>query len=675
MQGNQKNAKASTYLNSGDQLKKDRKLNSAIEQYQRSLQLNPNLVPTLKRLAGIYEEKKEWEQAFNCRQKIAQLQPDNPKAQASLAEVMSSQGKVDEAIATYQKALELQPKNPQFYLKQSDLYFKQNQLDQAILRAEMALQLDPNFILALNQLATLYETRKELDKAFNYYQQIVQLKPDNPNAFRQLIVIYSKILSKRNNVEEVIAAYQQVIQETKAELAEIAHREFGQLLLNISIRQGEFSQATTFFQEAINNHPNHPWFYYNLGLILFKQNQLDEAANCYQKVIKIQPELWQAYLVLGKIMKRKGEQDEAFKYCMEALQIQPNLPQRYYSWLTPRSSEQWEIYKKHLKEAVTQSNSPDPNLYMQMGRKLSQNGEFSEAISYYQQSIYYQYEKSNPGFISQYWEKGKLQNPNFLIIGVGKCGTTSLYNYLSQHPQFLPAIAKEPQYLKTLRTKLKVVEERQDWSLLDAERDFYLAHFPPRPEKNQFITGEASPSIISSRIEKIVYQWFRNIKLIAILRNPINRAISHYNYAIRSQGHSFLLSEMHSFYQVIDSELESLKGIKDFNSVIGDRSINRNSYIRIGLYIYLLERWMTLFPKEQFLILSNEDFAQNPAGVMRKTFNFLGLPEYDGINYTPRNVGSYPKDIDPDLLSRLQDFYRPHNQRLEEFLGRKFNWD
>ncbi len=74
------------------------------------------------------------------------------------------------------------------------------------------------------------------------------------------------------------------------------------------------------------------------------------------------------------------------------------------------------------------------------------------------------------------------------------------------------------------------------------------------------------------------------------------------------------------------------------------------------------------------MILTNEDLAQYPAETMKQTFAFLGLPECNSINYKPRNVGSYPQ-VDAHLLSRLSNFFQPHNQRLEEFLGRKFNWD
>lgn len=98
-------------------------------------------------------------------------------------------------------------------------------------------------------------------------------------------------------------------------------------------------------------------------------------------------------------------------------------------------------------------------------------------------------------------------------------------------------------------------------------------------------------------------------------------------------------------------------------------------YLGKGLYVYYLERWMKLFPKEQFLILRTEDLTENPAVVMKQVFEFLGVQDYQHIQFIPKNKGTYSDQIDKGLLSRLYDFYQPHNYRLEELLGRKFDWN
>ncbi|MGD1803878.1 hypothetical protein ACP6PL_00325 [Dapis sp. BLCC M126] len=83
---------------------------------------------------------------------------------------------------------------------------------------------------------------------------------------------------------------------------------------------------------------------------------------------------------------------------------------------------------------------------------------------------------------------------------------------------------------------------------------------------------------------------------------------------------------------------------------------------------------MSLFPQEQFLILKSEDFYPNPKGSMQKVLNFLDLPEYELLEYKNYHAGNYVQ-IDSSMGRRLRDYFGVHNQRLEEYLGMKFNWE
>jgi hypothetical protein len=93
-----------------------------------------------------------------------------------------------------------------------------------------------------------------------------------------------------------------------------------------------------------------------------------------------------------------------------------------------------------------------------------------------------------------------------------------------------------------------------------------------------------------------------------------------------------------------------------------------------GLYVYFLEKWMAVFPREQILILQSEDFYAHPAATLTQVFDFLGVPDYPLPAYPNYNPGSY-SPMTEDLRQILADFFRPHNQRLEAYLGMKFNWD
>ena len=97
-------------------------------------------------------------------------------------------------------------------------------------------------------------------------------------------------------------------------------------------------------------------------------------------------------------------------------------------------------------------------------------------------------------------------------------------------------------------------------------------------------------------------------------------------------------------------------------------------YLGTGIYIDFIHNWMSIFPKEQFLILSTEEFYRNPKTIMKEVFDFLGLLNYNVPEYKKLNLGSYPS-ISKSMQQKLSNFFRPHNQKLEECLGMKFNWE
>ena len=239
-----------------------------------------------------------------------------------------------------------------------------------------------------------------------------------------------------------------------------------------------------------------------------------------------------------------------------------------------------------------------------------------------------------------------------------KCGTTALYDYVIQHPKILPCITKEPNLQGLAKKREKMYENWQ----------YYLSLFPPRPKQSNFITGEASTyNMYAPNVDRIMFDKLPQIKLIVILRNPVKRFISHYNFQLQRN------MEKRSWKTVIESEFKKYTEITKPAQII--KKVTWNDYLINGLYVYFLEKWMKLFPREQFLILRNEDLSKNPSAVIKQTFEFLGLPDYQEIQFTQRNKGTYSTRIDESLLSLLKDFYRPHNQKLEEFLGRKFNWN
>ncbi|MGI9062146.1 MAG: sulfotransferase domain-containing protein [Ktedonobacteraceae bacterium] len=261
--------------------------------------------------------------------------------------------------------------------------------------------------------------------------------------------------------------------------------------------------------------------------------------------------------------------------------------------------------------------------------------------------------------------------PDFLIIGTQKGGTTSLYNYLQHHPCIISAARKEVHFF----------DRRLN---LNKGLSWYRGHFPTRIEryyacqlrKETFVTGEATPEyLFLPHIPQQVVKVLPHVKLIVLLRNPIDRAYSQYQHAV-VQGH-----ETRSFEEAITDQEAGLA--EEQAHILQDTDYEpytymQHCYLTRSLYIDQLQRWMSLFSREQFLILKSEEFYADPAVSLKQVLDFLSVPASElhlrNIEYKSYNHNSYTT-MDMALRKRLMAFFEPHNARLYNFLGVDFGWD
>ena len=245
---------------------------------------------------------------------------------------------------------------------------------------------------------------------------------------------------------------------------------------------------------------------------------------------------------------------------------------------------------------------------------------------------------------------------DYLIIGAQRCGTTSLYNYMITHPQIIPAKEKEIHYFDINFNK---------------GLDWYLANFPTSHsvQKKNIMTGEASPYYIFHPLTaERIFKTIPNSKLLVLLRDPIERAFSHY-YLIVKMG-----KEPLSFEDAIKSEKERLDA-ETAKVLSGEFSFNHQhySYLARGIYVDQLIPYFELFPKENILILKSEDFFKNSQQTLNQVFDFLGLPNFDVNEFQKYNFGNNPP-MNEDTRKFLVDYFKPHNERLYKFLKKSFGW-
>ena len=227
------------------------------------------------------------------------------------------------------------------------------------------------------------------------------------------------------------------------------------------------------------------------------------------------------------------------------------------------------------------------------------------------------------------WRKatawGRMR-PAFLIIGAQRSGTTSLYRYLCTHPDVLPALRKEVHYYDFQFGK---------------GRAWYGAHYPLRRRwRSPPVTGEGSPYYMVHPLAPTRARAHNpQLKIIAVLRDPVERAHSQYRHE-RANGHEQL-----GFEEAIDAEAERLAGCDARLRCAPDYYCYNHhhfSYLDRGRYGHHLSRWAALFPAKQMLVLSAETLFANPNRAANETFAFLGLAPHEIGAVHAHNQRRYP---------------------------------
>jgi hypothetical protein len=248
--------------------------------------------------------------------------------------------------------------------------------------------------------------------------------------------------------------------------------------------------------------------------------------------------------------------------------------------------------------------------------------------------------------------------PDFVIVGTMKGGTTSMFQYLSQHPQINPPFRKE----------IKFFDIHFPKGLM-----WYRAHYPLWAKMSDgALTGEATPYYIFHPLAaRRMAETLPDAKLIFMLRNPVDRAYSHYSH-IHRVGREPL-----SFEDAIAAEPDRLAG--EAEKIMADPNYStfthvHYSYLSRGRYVEQMPRWLDLFPRERILILPSEDLSAEPAATFQKVLEFLELKSWQPERFSIFKQGSY-EQMPAATRQKLVDYFRPYNQQLYDLLGMKFDWD
>lgn len=247
--------------------------------------------------------------------------------------------------------------------------------------------------------------------------------------------------------------------------------------------------------------------------------------------------------------------------------------------------------------------------------------------------------------------------PQFLIAGTQKAGTTALFDILSQHSQLHPSVYKETHYF-----------HQPDWNNYFS-RMRYRALFPL-----SFQLGEGGQCFESTpdylyrdHIASRIKAFNPEMKFIIMLREPVERAWSAWSmfYNTSKTG----ITDPRTFQEAVDFELDYLNSGKDPED---DNLIRVFGYLFQGMYHRNIEAYFRFFPRENFLFLENRELLHDFPNAIGQIEDFLGIRK-ENLQSLRANEGK-GHEMDPELNKKLKKVFEPHNQKTFELIGKSYDW-
>ena len=264
---------------------------------------------------------------------------------------------------------------------------------------------------------------------------------------------------------------------------------------------------------------------------------------------------------------------------------------------------------------------------------------------------------------------GLRSPPDFYIIGTKRGGTTSLWNWLLEHPAMLPLVPAT-QNLKSTHYFSMNYGLSESWF-----RSFFPLTSTRRLVQRRLgikpVSGEASPYyLMDSRIPSRVMSASPDARIIVLLRDPVERAYSHH----RERVHEGV--ENLSFSDALDAEAGRVGGElvrMTADPMYYSQNHDWYTYRSRGLYAPQVHAWRAVVDPQHLLVVRSEDLYKNPQKAFDVVTGFLGLPGHElrraeRYNYHP--AAPMPAEV----RSELTRYYRAPNEELYALLGRDFGW-
>jgi len=260
----------------------------------------------------------------------------------------------------------------------------------------------------------------------------------------------------------------------------------------------------------------------------------------------------------------------------------------------------------------------------------------------------------------------------FLIIGAQKSGTTAAFDYLKKNTFLNPSKEKEVHFFN---------------SELDCKHDINYYHTFFDLKKTGILFEGSAGYLVNEFAHEKIFKYNSKIKMLALLRNPIDRAYSCWNMyrTYYTSNHEWFKNWMLKvapvkYLQYKKRELKLINSFYDYVieeiNAINNGDLIEGSILVHGYYAQQLKKYYTCFSREQILLIESSEFKQNTKKCLNSIEDFLNIPRHnwDMETLSPIFTGSYKNGLDERSRKYLLNYYNPYNEELYLLLNKKFNW-
>jgi len=380
-----------SWHNLGEVLEQQGNLDEAVAAYRKAVEIYPDFYEFYNSLGKALCLQGQLDESVSCLRHAIALDSESALPYQNLWEALARLGRVDEGMDCLRRAIELNPGEGDLYLKLAEALQGKNEFAEAVGYYRKAIQLKPDFHWLYYKLGTALSAQGQWEEAIASYSKAADLEPGSAIVHHYL----GHTLSIVQRWEEAIASYRKALDIVPD--AAVVYQHLGDALT----RLGRWEQAVGAYRKSVEFDPNSLEAQDHLGFALYQLGRYDEAIATYRKALDVAPNSDVVSFHLGDAMAALQRWDEAIVNYLCAIDIKPNLSEVHhklgdvfrqrgtnsdldqayqcYCKTIELNSDDIEVYHKLL------SLKPnEPELYLQLGKALTQVNKNDEAIIFFQ---------------------------------------------------------------------------------------------------------------------------------------------------------------------------------------------------------------------------------------------------------------------------------------------------